>query len=166
MNNQPTPSSCVVPPSGSRVIRAYGQELTVHLGSTDTGGKYSVFTDLTPPGGGPPPHYHDDEDEWFFVLAGRVEFFLDKVWAEVPVGTTVFVPKGVVHTFRNPGDQPLRMLIQVAPAGFENFYARSAEEFAKPGPPDMKRLTEISAEHGIHIVEVGLRGVTDTVGEL
>jgi oxalate decarboxylase/phosphoglucose isomerase-like protein (cupin superfamily) len=112
-----------------------------------------VFTVVTPPGGGPPLHYHQNEDEWFFVLEGRVEFFKDNAWAEVPAGTTVFVPKGVVHAFRNPGDQPLRMLVQTAPSGFENFYARSAEEFAKPGPPDMKRLMEISAEYGIHIIK-------------
>src|SRR5215467_12904736 len=95
MNKQPTPSSCVVPPSGGRVIRAFGQELTVHLGATETGGKYSVFTVVTPPGGGPPLHYHQNEDEWFFVLEGRVEFFKDNGWAEVPVGSTVFTPKGV-----------------------------------------------------------------------
>ena len=153
MNKQPTRSSCVVPPSGGRVIRAFGQELTVHLGATETGGKYSVFTVVTPPGGGPPLHYHQNEDEWFFVLDGRVEFFKDNIWAEVPVGTTVFTPKGVVHAFRNPGDQPLRMLVQTAPSGFENFYARSAEELAKPGPPDMKRMTEISAEYGIHVIK-------------
>jgi mannose-6-phosphate isomerase-like protein (cupin superfamily) len=152
MNKQPTPSTCVVPPSGGRVIRAFGDEITVHLGAAETGGKYTMFTDVTPPGGGPPPHYHQNEDEWFFVLEGRAEFFKDNVWIEVPVGTAVFTPRGVVHAFRNPGDKPLRQLIQTAPSGFETFFARCAEEFAKPGPPDMKRIIEISTEHGIHFV--------------
>ena len=42
------------------------------------------------------------------------------------------------------------MLIHTAPSGFETFFARCAEEFAKPNPPDMSRIVEISAEHGIH----------------
>ena len=154
MNKQPTPSTCVVPPSVGRVIRAFGDEITVHLSAAETDGKYTLFTDVTPPGGGPPPHYHLNEDEWFFVLEGHAEFFRDNVWAEVPVGTAIYIPKGVVHTFRNRGDKPLRMLLQTSPSGFENFFARCAEEFAKPGPPDMKRIIEISAEHGIHFVDI------------
>src|SRR5436309_1427753 len=48
MNKQPNPSTCVVPPSGGRVIRAFGDEITVHLGAAETGGKYTMFTDVTP----------------------------------------------------------------------------------------------------------------------
>ena len=152
MNQQPAPFTCIVPPSGGQVIRAFGNEITIHLSAAETDGKYTLFTDVTPPGGGPPLHYHLNEDEWFFILEGRAEVYKDNVWAEVPVGTVVFSPKGVVHAFRNPGDKPLRMLIQTAPSGLENFFARCAEEFAKPGPPDMKRIIEISTEHGIHYV--------------
>jgi hypothetical protein len=53
-----------------------------------------------------------------------------------------------VHSFRNPGQKPLRMLVHAAPFGFENFFSRCADEFAKPGPPDMQRIVAISAEHG------------------
>lgn len=152
MDPQPTPSTCVVLPSGGKVIRAFGDEITVHLGGSETGGKYTMFSAVTPPGGGTPLHYHANEDEWFFVLEGRAEFFKNNGWAQVPIGTAVFTPKGVVHGFRNPGDKPLRMLMHTAPSGFEIFFARCAEEFAKPGPPDMPRLVEIAGEHGIHFV--------------
>ena len=111
MSTPSTPSACVVPPSGGKVIRAFGDEITVHLGGGETGGKYTMFTDVTPPGGGPPPHRHLNEDEWFYVLEGRAEFFKDGVWTEAPVGTAAFMPRGVVHSFRNPGDKPLRMLV-------------------------------------------------------
>jgi quercetin dioxygenase-like cupin family protein len=153
MNNQPAPSTCIVPPSGGKVIRAFGEEITVHLGAAETGGKFTMFTDVIPPGGGPPPHTHLNEDEWFYVLEGRVEFLKNNAWTEVPVGTAVFVPKGVVHAFRNPGDKPLRMLLHTAPSGFETFFARCAEEFAKPGPPDMARIVAIAAEHGIQFAK-------------
>jgi hypothetical protein len=63
------------------------------------------------------------------------------------------MPRGVVHTFKNVGDEPSRMLIMTTPSGFENFFARCAEEFARPGGPDMSRILAIGAEHGIHFVQ-------------
>src|SRR5260370_1307321 len=93
MNKQPTPSTCVVLPSGGKVIRAFGCEIIVHLGAAETGGKYTMFTSVQPPGGGPPPHYHLNEDEWFFVLEGRAEFFKDNAWVEVPVTTAPFTTR-------------------------------------------------------------------------
>ncbi len=146
---------CVVkgPGSHGKVLRAFGDETTVHLGGADTGGAVTAFTVVTPPGGGPPPHYHDREDEWFFPREGRVEFFLEGAWQEVPVGGAVFAPRGAVHTFRNIGETPLTMLIHTAPSGFEVFFERCAEEFSKPEGPDMDRIIEIGKEHGIHFVD-------------
>lgn len=142
----------VVPPGAGRVIRAFGSEIIVHLGAAETGGAYTMFTVLTPPGGGVPPHYHEAEDEWFLVQEGRCEFLLNGAWTLAPVGTVAFLPRGVVHAFRNAGDAPLRLLVHTAPAGFEAFYARAAAEFVRPEPPDMNRLVQIAAEHGIHIL--------------
>jgi hypothetical protein len=69
-------------------------------------------------------------------------------------GETAFMPRGLVHTFKNVGDQPSRMLIMTTPSGIEKFFERCAKEFAKPGePPQMARLFEIGAEHGIHFVQ-------------
>ena len=45
------------------------------------------------------------------------------------------------------------MLIQTSPSGFEKFFAEAAEEFAKPGGPDMQRVVQIAEAHGIHFVE-------------
>lgn len=152
MNKVPTLYPCIVSPTGGTVIRAFGEEVTIHLSGKDTDGQFTMWTEVTPPGGGPPPHYHLNDDEWFFPMEGRVEFFKDNSWTEVPMGTAVFMPKGVVHAFRNPGEKPLKMLIHTTPSGFETFFARCAEEFTKSSPPDMARIIEISAEHGIHFV--------------
>lgn len=140
-------------PDQTRKISAFGEEVFVHLSGEQTGGAFTLFTEITSPGGGPPPHYHDNEDETFFVQEGRFAFYSDGQWKEVPEGTTLFMPKGSVHTFKNVGDQPGRLLICTRPAGFEVFFGRCAEEFSKPGGPSMPRIIEISAEHGIHFVE-------------
>lgn len=65
----------------------------------------------------------------------------------------MLVPKGTVHTFRNAGDSPLKMLIQASPSGFETFFASCAEEFARSSTPDMERILEIGVKHGIHFVK-------------
>jgi len=63
------------------------------------------------------------------------------------------MPRCVIHTFKNVGDQPSRMLVTTAPSGFEKFFARCAEEFAKAGGPDMSRSCRSALKHGIHFVQ-------------
>jgi len=146
-------SAAVVRQNEGRVLHAFGEEVTIYLDGELTGGKLTLWTEITPPGGGPPPHYHLNEDETFHVLEGRVAFLIDGAWREVCPGGSAFMPPGVVHTFKNVGDQPSRMLLTTEPSGFEKFFARCAAEFAKPGGPDMSRVIEIGVEHGIHFLQ-------------
>jgi len=146
-------SGMIVRRDDTRVFHAFGEEVTVLLGGEQTAGKLTMWMEITPPGGGPPPHHHVSEDEAFHVLEGRVAFLSDGEWHEVGPGGAAYMPRGVVHTFRNVGDQPSRMLISTTPSGFEAFLARCAEEFAKAGGPDMARIVQIGAEHGIHFVQ-------------
>ena len=67
-------------------------------------------------------------------------------WQEAEVGSVVYMPRTSVHTFRNVGDGPLRMLIQLTPSGFELFFEACAVEFAKPGGPSMERIEAIFEE--------------------
>ena len=146
-------SAAIVQRSEGQVLRAFGDEVVIHLDGERTGGTVTMFTGTVPPGGGPPPHYHVNEDETFHVLEGRVAFLSGGEWREVSPGGSAFIPRGVTHTFKNVGDQPSRILIMTTPSGFEKFFARCAEEFAKPGVPDMSRITQIAGEHGIHFVQ-------------
>ena len=152
MDTSPTPSPVVQPAGSGRVIRAFGDEFTFLLEGSHTGGQCTVFIEVTHPGGGPPPHIHENVDEWFYVMEGRAAFFKDGSWAEVPQGSSVFIPKGAVHTFKNVGDLPLKQLITVSPSGFETFMTRCAEVFAQPGPPDNAKLVAIAGEFGIQFV--------------
>jgi quercetin dioxygenase-like cupin family protein len=152
MNSQTLMAPTLSLPGQGRVLRAFGEEVIMHLEAEQTGGAFSLWTNITPPGGGPPPHYHLNEDECFVVQEGSVSFFAEGQWREVPVGSVVYAPRNSVHTFKNVGQQPARMLISTTPGGFETFFSRCADEFAKAGAPDMQRIVEISAEHGIHFV--------------
>jgi hypothetical protein len=44
---------------------------------------------------------------------------------------------------------PLRIIVHTAPAGFEVLLERLAGACKAPGGPDMQRIGEIAAEHGI-----------------
>ena len=134
----------------ANVLVEFGDEMILHLSSDDTGGKFTMWTNITPPGGGPPPHYHDNEDEWFWPLTGSAEFLHNREWREVPPRTAVFMARGTIHTFRNPNKEPLEMLIQTIPGGFDQFFEECAREVAASGEPDMDRIVEISAKYGIY----------------
>ncbi len=148
MSTQPV----LVPAGQGSVVHAFGEEVHFHLTGAETGGAFTQWVEISPPGGGPPPHYHTLDDECFYVLEGRVSFFKGGEWTEGGPGTAAYMPKNAVHTFKNTGDTPAKLLVTTSPSGFETFFARCAEVCAQPGEPDMQRIIEISAEHGIHYV--------------
>jgi quercetin dioxygenase-like cupin family protein len=153
--SEPKGTPVVVPACAGTLLGAFGQEVLVKLGGGQTNQTLSVSLDVTPPGGGPPPHYHANDDELFLVQSGRVQFLVEGQWVEPGEGATVYVPRGHVHTYRNAGDTPSRMWVITTPSGFETFFGRCADEFARPGGPDMAKILGISAEHGIHFVQKG-----------
>lgn len=142
-------AASIVMPGDAKTQVAFGDQATFLLTGEQTGGKYTMFRYVVAPGGGPPLHRHDDEDEWFLVLEGSGEFYADGKWTMVPEGGSVFMPRGSVHSFRNPGDKPLVLLIHTSPSGFETFFARCGVEFAKESGPDMDAIIAIASEHGI-----------------
>jgi mannose-6-phosphate isomerase-like protein (cupin superfamily) len=80
----------------------------VESGSAD----FSAFESSPPPGlPGPAPHVHRSYDEAWFIIEGVVEFLLDGKRERLGAGGFVFVPRGVVHSFANPGPAEARMLV-------------------------------------------------------
>ena len=136
-------------------LQAFGNTLSVLLSGEQTNGTLAVMMEETPPGGGPPLHVHSREDELFLVIEGRIQYFAEGQWTEVGAGGVVFLPRGAAHTYRNVGDTSSRHWIITTPSGFEKFFARCADEFARQGGPDMQRIVEIHHEHGIKLLEQG-----------
>ena len=105
----------VVPPgSGRRTGNVEFLALTDHTPRFNL----SVIT-MAPGRHGPPPHTHQNEDDAFYVLDGEITFVLGGEETSAPAGTFVLVPPGVLHTFVNHTDAPVRMLNIHAPAGFD-----------------------------------------------
>jgi len=98
---------------------------------------------------GPPPHYHDNCTEFFFVTSGRLGVMKDGEWTSLGLGGHVEVPRGVVHTFRNDGNEELRTITGFAPMGFEAFF----EEFGYDAAVSGAFEASISAESIRRVVE-------------
>lgn len=97
--------------------------MTVLIPGEQTHNAYTVLEMFIVPGGGPPPHIHHREDELFYVLEGDMTIFAGEQTVRAGPGTSVHIPAGAVHTFKNEGSEPGRMVIMYAPAGFENYFA-------------------------------------------
>ena len=132
-----------------RTLFRGAHSISILLDGKQTGEKFTTLLVTSPPGGGPGPHYHDREDEWFYIVEGEVSFLMNDTWVDVFPGDCVYSPRGSVHGFKNKTDQPIRVFMNIAPAGFERFFAEVAEEWAQ-SEPDMSRIKAISDRYGIH----------------
>jgi quercetin dioxygenase-like cupin family protein len=111
-----------------------------------TGGASATLLETSPPGGGPPPHRHENEDETFFIVEGEYELLVDGEWVKGRPGDAFYRARGTVHTFRNCGQTAGKILIVVAPGGFQNYL----EEISPLSvPADLGKLIEISNRYGI-----------------
>src|SRR3954447_18263962 len=64
-------------------------------------------------------HVHADEDDAFFIVEGAMTFTFGGETVPAPPGTSVLVPPGISHGFRNDGEVPVRMFTLHAPGGFD-----------------------------------------------
>jgi quercetin dioxygenase-like cupin family protein len=76
---------------------------------------------------------------------------MNGIWTVLFPGDCAYSPRGAVHAFKNNTDQPIRVFINVTPAGIEGFFAEAAEEWAQP-EPDLNRLRTLDEKYGLHSV--------------
>ena len=62
-----------------------------------------------------PFHVHYADDEAWYILEGTLAFRLGDQKVEASVGTAVFAPRGVPHTYWNPHAIPARYLLIMTP---------------------------------------------------
>ncbi len=84
----------------------------------------------------------------YFILDGEFEVTTPDGPFVARAGTFVNIPKGAVHTFRNVGEEPARMLTIFTPAGVEGLFFTAGQP-ATPGssapPPDAAELERVRA---------------------
>lgn len=106
----------IVPPGEGRTVAGRRSTPTVKVGPHSGSRLIGLLESEVPPGGGFPGHVHDEYEEVFYVLSGDIEYLLGDGWITAQPGSTVFVPPGRVHAFRNTTDRPARHLAIASPA--------------------------------------------------
>ena len=88
-----------------------------------SGGRYDVVRATVRPAGGPPPHRHSREDELFHVVDGTFQFICNDAFFTAGPGTSVFLPRGTIHCFKNVGERTGTLIVIATPSGFAGFVA-------------------------------------------
>jgi mannose-6-phosphate isomerase-like protein (cupin superfamily) len=131
-------------------IAAIGLGITMKTDGKSTHDAYSLFEYAVPPEtNGPPAHIHTREDESFIGLTGRLDVSLGGQEFTLEPGDYLYLPRNVVHTFRNPYRDEARVISVVSPAGLEAYYRALGE--LPPGPKDTSVIRPIMEEFGIQL---------------
>ncbi|WNV89214.1 cupin domain-containing protein [Umezawaea sp. Da 62-37] len=140
----------MLPSRDGHAIAAIGLGITMKTNGKSTHDAYSLFEYTIPPEtNGPPPHVHTREDESFICLAGRLEVHLGGEDFVLEQGDYLFLPRDVVHAFKNPYNEESRVISVVSPAGLERYYQALAD--MPPGPKDISVMKGIMADFGIEL---------------
>jgi quercetin dioxygenase-like cupin family protein len=115
-------------------------------GEHTRGSFFLAESTLAPGFAGPPPHQHRELHDMFYVLEGTLTLRLGDRTIKAGPGSFACVPPGVVHTFRNDGDGPVRLLNFTTPAGFEN-YMRDLAEAAHSGPLTPEVIARVASQY-------------------
>lgn len=139
----------VTPNDYAPTLNIVGEHVTVLASGEATGG-YEVFLQRGPEGSGPPPHSHP-WDESFFVTKGEIDFGIGAKSTTALAGTLVHLPAGTVHWFRF-GKGGGEMVSMTSRLGASKMFVDLAREVA-PVNPDLEKLTEVGARHGLKVAE-------------
>jgi mannose-6-phosphate isomerase-like protein (cupin superfamily) len=137
-----------------------GQHLTFLVCGADSDGQLFRAEGAFPPGGfAGVEHIHPNQDEHFEVLSGQAAFTVKGAERVLGAGETIEVPAGTSHTFRNAGDDEMRVVFEFRPAPdstarFYELYFGFAQEGrvnakAMPGMLDIALIWPLVSDHAV-----------------
>jgi quercetin dioxygenase-like cupin family protein len=144
MNARTAPlQASIVTPEQAQPIKPFGLDMKILITAEATGGAVSVIMACHKPGEGPPDHVHFSQEEMFFIVEGTYEVTVGDQTSMAGPGTIVFIPRNVVHRFKNVGDTTARMLDWSLPGGQDQYF-KAISELAASGGFTGEKVMEIS----------------------
>jgi mannose-6-phosphate isomerase-like protein (cupin superfamily) len=138
-------------------VWSLGGRFTIKLAAAEAEERFALVEALAFQSTEPPLHIHRREDEAWYILNGKMTFYVGDQSLEATAGCFVFAPRGIPHTF-TVDVEPTRVLVFASPAGFEHF----ALELGRPAttdnrPPDLavptpEVLGPVAERYGIEVV--------------
>jgi mannose-6-phosphate isomerase-like protein (cupin superfamily) len=142
VSNSPL-QAIIVKPEQALSIKPFGPDIKVLLTTEATGGAISVLMGWHKPGEGPGDHVHFSQEEMFFIVEGTYEMTVGGHTTTAGPGTIVFIPRNVVHRFKNVGDTTACMLDWSLPGG-QDHYFKAISELAADGRFTDEKVMEIN----------------------
>jgi quercetin dioxygenase-like cupin family protein len=130
-------------------LNIVGEETLVKVSAEDSDGTLAFFHLVAPPMSGPPRHVHSREDELFYVLEGELVFELDGERHTVRAGDTVYLRRGVVHTYQNFTTSDARLLIATTPGMFCNLFIELSAATPRGTLPAFDLIDALATKYGI-----------------
>jgi quercetin dioxygenase-like cupin family protein len=145
-------SDLFILPGAGRAVDLDGFGVVFKIYGSQNGGLFSVVEHPMAPGVlAAPMHTHTYEDEMSFVLEGEIKALIGEELILAPAGSYVFKPRGIPHTFWNPGNRPARVLELITPAGFEHYFEELLTAFTPGSPPDTNLIMQIASKYGLQL---------------
>jgi mannose-6-phosphate isomerase-like protein (cupin superfamily) len=136
----------IVKPEQALSIKPFGLDMKVLLSTEATGGAISVLMGWLKPGEGPGDHVHFNQEEIFFIVEGTFELTVGGQTSTAGPGTIVFIPRNVVHRFKNVGNTTGCMLDWTVPGG-QDHYFKAISDLAASGDLTPEKVMEINKRH-------------------
>lgn len=142
----------IVLPDQGRLLDLGNFQAEVLASAEETSEAFTLLkTKSEPSGFGPPLHIHRDSAEAFFVLEGEYRMYIADEQHVCPAGSFVYVPRGMVHSFRVTSEGPGKKLNLFTPAAMVGFFEElAASEADGTATPDL--LSEIAERNQMDIV--------------
>jgi len=132
-------------------VKLGGEPNDCKVSERDTAGALCVF-EFTGRGGGP-LHAHWEQDEWIYVLEGEVEFEIGGMRQRAGAGESVFVPRGVAHSWFSVSGRAAKILDVYQPAGqMEAFFREVGKYTVIHEEMKFDAFRRLFQEHGMDLV--------------
>jgi quercetin dioxygenase-like cupin family protein len=134
----------------SEIISIKGLELRFLHSKVDTQGSLDMFEmTVQPCARMPVAHYHESWDETVYGLEGAMTFRVDDREITLAARQTLFIPRGIVHAFRNDGEGPATCLVVLTPGALGIDYFREVAALLAADAPDLAQMGEIMRRYGL-----------------
>jgi quercetin dioxygenase-like cupin family protein len=134
----------------TETIIAGGLHLRFLQTKEETGGSLDAFEMIVKPNARMPvPHYHEGWDE---TIIGQMEvttWRVDGKDIELAPGQSLFIKRGIVHSFRNDSAEAACCLCILTPGVLGPSYFREIAALLSGGAPDPAKMKEIMLRHGL-----------------
>ena len=115
-------------------VWSLGGRFTAKATAAVTEGRFALVESVAFQLTEPPLHIHHREDEAWYILDGKMTFYVGDAVIEATAGCFAFAPRGIPHTF-TVDVEPTRVLVFASPAGFEHFALELGEQAHDDIPP-------------------------------